>query len=185
MNKLLLFPFILLLSYFSCKQGKLEISQTVYCDNITSEGECKETTGDKKLYKIVLPGPKENETWENFSNYLYFHSRETPGIILRFNRSLSLTEQELLRKSFKVYYHFNGSRGKVEGVEFGENWVGMFQYLGSIILKKMREQNEEKTVPKIEKVFPAKLSFYYESALFKGKADMSIDMQMKVKKAEP
>ena len=48
---------------------------------------------------------------------MYFHSRQTPGFIVRFNRKFTMTEKELIHKSYKTNYTFYGSSGVVEGFE--------------------------------------------------------------------
>jgi len=162
----------------ACQKEQLIIKEIQLCEYFTSDGNCKQPLNVNHTYEIKIPKSKKIDTWETLSNYLYFHSRETPGFIIKFNRKFTLSELEIIKKSYKSYYEFSGYKGKVEGVEFGEDWIGSFQYLGSIIKDRQKERNELKNYISISNMFPAKLKFEFYSDLFSSKTETEINIKL-------
>ena len=91
------------------------------------------------------------------------------------------SEGEILHKTYKANYSFYGSSGHVEGLDIGEDWIGSFQYLGSIIKDRQRLFKEEKNYPKIELLFPANLKFTFESELAKGDITTELNVNLQYK----
>ncbi len=168
--------FFLFLVVTSCKPPELKIISIELCENFNNEGICRETLQKAHTYNLTVNRFKKFENWESLSNYMYFHSRQTPGFIVRFNRKFTLTEKEILHKTYKANYSFYGSNGFVEGFEVGEDWVGSFQYLGSIIKDRQRHFKEEKNFPYMETLFPANLKFSFDSKLGKGEITSEINV---------
>lgn len=179
MNILILLFVIISVQVTSCKPTELKISSIELCENFGSDGICREKLEKEHTYDITVNRPKKFETWEALGNYLYFNSRQTPGFIVRFNRKFTLSEKELLYKTYKAKYEFFGSTGHVEGFEVGENWIGSFQYMGSIIKDRQRLFREDKNFPYLETVFPSSLKFSFDSALVTGKVTTEINVKLK------
>ncbi|HRG44596.1 MAG TPA: hypothetical protein PLX69_01260 [Leptospiraceae bacterium] len=171
----------LLLTVNYCKPPELKVLSIELCENFSSEGVCREKLSNAHTYNIVIDRAKKFESWEALSNYMYFHSRQTPGFIVRFNRKFTLTEKEILHKTYKANYSFYGSSGHVEGLDIGEDWIGSFQYLGSVIKDRQRLFKEEKNYPKIELLFPANLKFTFESGLAKGDITTELNVNLQYK----
>ncbi|EMG09873.1 hypothetical protein LEP1GSC151_3477 [Leptospira interrogans serovar Grippotyphosa str. LT2186] len=112
----------------------------ILCDHFNRVGECLEPVERNHHYKIEIPNHKKPDTWEKFSNYLYFHARETPGFLIRFNRKLTPSESKMIKDSYYATMSFSGTVERMEGFEMGEDWVGSFQYLGSIIKEKLKKK---------------------------------------------
>ncbi|MEM7180513.1 MAG: hypothetical protein AAF518_06350 [Spirochaetota bacterium] len=171
-----LLSFTLLFSLFSCRPEELKVLKVSHCENFNSSGKCTQASSIKKQYRITIAADKEVKTWLELANYMYFHSRQTPGLIIRFNRKFTLTEMQSLKRSLRIYYDFAGSRGKVEGVEVGENWIGIFQYLGAMLREKIRQEERENDRIKLEKIFPVSLKFIYTSEMFQGERETDINV---------
>jgi hypothetical protein len=176
--KLFLLYTIALLNFVYCSREPLKIQNAELCEYFNSAGECKESMSSKTNYEVKFPRTKKLENWNQLANHLYFQTKQTPGFIIRFNRNFSLEEKQILRNSYVAYYEFSESTGKVEGVEFGENWIGSFQYLGSIIKDRQREKKEDKLYPTINSLFPATLTFRYKSDLFQGELSSEINLNL-------
>lgn len=176
--KLILLFFIFLVEVTACKPTELKITSIELCENFGSDGICREKLESEHTYNVKVNRPKKFETWEALGNYLYFTSRQTPGFIVRFNRKFTLSEKELLHKTYKSNYEFYGSIGHVEGFELGDNWVGSFQYLGSILKDRQRLFKEDKNFPYLENVFPSSLKFSFDSALVRGKVTTEINLKL-------
>jgi hypothetical protein len=170
---------IVMMAVTLCKPPELKVTSIELCENFNSEGVCREKLEKEHTYNIQVNRTKKFETWESFSNYLYFHSRQTPGFIIRFNRKFTLTEKDLLRKTYKAKYEFYGHSGNVEGFEIGEDWAGSFQYLGSIVKDRQRFFKEDKNFPYMENVFPSAVKFYFDSALAQGGIVTEINVNLK------
>ncbi len=174
-----LFLFIIaLLNFVYCSREPLKIQKAELCEYFNSLGECKESMSQKTNYDVKISRGKRMETWNQVANHLYFQTKQTPGFIIHFNRNFSLEEKQILRNSYVAYYEFSESTGKVEGVEFGENWIGSFQYLGSIIKDRQKEKKEDKSYPTLNSIFPATLIFRYKSDLFQGELSSEINLNL-------
>lgn len=163
--------------FLSCKEAELKIRSIELCEFFSSEGICKEKLDATHEYNLTISKNKTFENWEAVSNYLYFHSRQTPGFIVRFNRKFTIMELQKLKNSYKANYEFYGSSGIVEGLEIGEDWVGSFQYLGSILKDRQRKFKENKNFPYLESVFPSSIKFNFFSDYGEGKIETEINLK--------
>lgn len=162
----------------SCTQEPLKIQKFQLCEFFDSKGICKKELS--KLQEISLSLKKETklETWEALGNYLYFQKKITPGFILQFNRKPTHQERKKILETYKAYYQFAGISGELAGFEFGENWIGSFDYLGSMLKERQRSRKEEKSYPFLTNVFPAKLKFLYECEYFNGENELEINLNI-------
>jgi hypothetical protein len=172
--RIILFFLLILLS---CKETELKIKSIELCEFFSNEGICKEKLEAVHEYNLTINKNKTFENWEALSNYLYFHSRQTPGFIVRFNRKFTVIEMQKLKSSYKANYEFYGSSGIVEGFEIGEDWVGSFQYLGSILKDRQRKFKENKNFPYLESVFPSSIKFKFFSDYAEGKIETEINLK--------
>lgn len=170
---------IILIQITSCKPKELKITSIELCEFFGSDGVCREKLGKVHTYHILVERPKKFETWEELGNYLYFKSRQTPGFIVRFNREFTQMEKDLIRNSYKASYEFKGSLGNVEGFEVGSDWIGSFQYLGSILKNRQRQIKQEKVIPNLNFVFPAPIHFSFESDIAHGTIATEVNLDLK------
>ncbi|MCE9500396.1 MAG: hypothetical protein K8R21_07855 [Leptospira sp.] len=159
--------------------AELKVKEIILCDNFNSKGECTEKKEPGHTYTVTIPKERKVDTWEKLANYLYFHARETPGFLITFNRKLTLTEQKKIKDTYKASFNFGGTTGHVEGFESGENWVGSFQYLGSMIKDRQRERKLEKTFPFPNSLFPVELKYSYTSGIISGEISTKINLILK------
>ncbi|EPG75629.1 hypothetical protein LEP1GSC058_2127 [Leptospira fainei serovar Hurstbridge str. BUT 6] len=169
----------------TCEPAPLRVESIELCDYFTRHGNCEEPTPLNRKYEVKIPNNKKPLTWEDLGNYLYFHARETPGFVLRMNRKFTPEEQKGIRESYAAIYEFAGDRGKMEGFEMGENWIGSFNYLGSMIKAKQKKENRLKLYPYETTLFPADLEFSWTSPWFKGSTKTRIDFVYSVLPPEP
>jgi len=168
------------LFFLSCQPEPVKIVESYPCDAISSEGVCTEKPTQDRLYSYSIHKDKKIDTWEKLSGYSYFKTKETPGVFLKFTRKFTITERKQIKDTLLVFYEFSTSRGKVEGIEVGEDWLFVFQYFGDILKTHAKELGEQDSLPKLEKVFPTKLKFFIESDLFKIEVENSIDMKLDI-----
>lgn len=123
----------------SCKQD-LKANDIEFCDLWNRSGVCQEAWNGKGIiYEIPKEKWNEMDSGKELSHYLYFVSKETPGILLKWNRRLSTAEKEQYKKSCQAEYIWNNEyTGHMEGNDWGDNYLGYFQYLGSILEKEMK-----------------------------------------------
>ncbi|GBF49100.1 hypothetical protein LPTSP4_06100 [Leptospira ryugenii] len=152
--------------YLNCQlteNGELKVIKIEFCDNFNNQLECTE----KKKAKDWLSIPrtklgKESENWENLGNYLYFHVRETPGILLHFSRNLTAEESKQFKGNFKAYLGINGYEEKMEGLEIGTSNIASFHYLGSLLKDWMRKKGIAKEKVNFDLINPLLLQYRYE-----------------------
>jgi hypothetical protein len=142
----------------------LAVEETYFCD-LFEDGECQDPRADDHTYQVEVPAYKQ-DTWYNLGYHMYFHTRETPGIRLVFNRGLSDGELESLEQNLHCSYEIEQGghvyQGHLEGVRVDPSGAWCFDYLGSMLvrLQKDREQDGAKPTPDF---FPLKLRLKYES----------------------
>lgn len=170
--------FSILFLFINCEKEPLKITKVDYCEFFDSKGVCINFLSDKNTYEIQMPKSYRMDTWDNFSNFLYFKSKKTPGFVLKFNRKFTHTEKKKIMETYKAYFEFKEISGRVEGVEFGDDWIGSFQYLGSMLKERQRSRKEEKAYPFLYTIFPANLKFSYASEYFSGQIEMEIDLKL-------
>lgn len=132
------FIFIIGLALLQCLP--IQVENIELCDLWDDKGICQEPwENNEKIYKI--PKDKSFATWENLSHYLYFRSRETPGILLHWNRNLNQEELDYFKRECKAHFSTELVSGKMEGKEIREDFIGFFHYFGSIVEKEKKSQN--------------------------------------------
>ncbi len=178
-----LFSIAIAVLLFACRESfkpkELNIQEVILCDNFKSDGTCLEKKEKNHSYEIQVPVSQKVDSWEKFGNYLYFHARETPGFLIKFNRKFTVSERIKLKNTYRVVFHFAGTEGHVEGLEIGDDWIGSFQYLGSMIKERQRALGLEKKSPDLKTLFPANLKYVYKSELFSGEIETNINLTIK------
>ncbi|PJZ56613.1 complement regulator-acquiring protein LcpA [Leptospira barantonii] len=164
----------------SCAPTPLSIASISLCDHFTRTGECLEPIEKNHHYKVEIPNNRKPDTWEKFANYLYFHARETPGFLVRFNRKLTPSESKAIKDSYYATMNLSGTVERMEGFEMGEDWVGSFQYLGSMIKDKLKKENRLGSFPYTNTIFPAEVEFKFNSSLFEGGEKTKINLSFTV-----
>jgi hypothetical protein len=167
------------MALFTCSEKKLEIISIELCENFNSNGKCIQELKEKQEYILQLKKERKFDTWLDLSNYLYFHGKQTPGFIIRFNRNFNLQERNHFKDFYHSSYEFYGAIGKMEGFEMGENWIGSFNYLGAILKDRQRKFKEDKNLPYLETVFPNLLKMKYNSDFFSGEIYTEINLKIK------
>ncbi|MCX7998063.1 MAG: hypothetical protein N3A69_03805 [Leptospiraceae bacterium] len=156
----------------------MKVDQFQLCEFFDTQGKCKRELSSLQEYSITLSKTVQIPTWDALGNYLYFQEKITPGFILHFNRKPTHIERKKILETFKAYYQFAGISGEMAGFEFGENWIGSFDYLGSMLKERQRSRKEEKSYPFLTNLFPAKLKFLYESEYFSGESEIEINLKL-------
>lgn len=164
----------------NCYPSRLEVATFTLCDHFNRAGECLEPAEKNRHYKVEIPNNRKPDTWEKFANYLYFHARETPGFIVRFNRKLTPSEAKTIKDSYYATVSLSGSVERMEGFEMGDDWVGSFQYLGSMIKDKLKKENRLSSFPYTNTLFPAEVEFRFNSSLFEGGEKTKINLSFTV-----
>ncbi|MBE7410891.1 MAG: hypothetical protein L6Q54_04245 [Leptospiraceae bacterium] len=178
---------LVILGFFTfCRENfqpkELNIQEVILCDNFRSDGTCLEKKEKNHTYEILIPATQKIDSWEKLGNFLYFHARETPGFLLKFNRRFTVSEKIRLKNSYRSIFRFSGIEGKVEGLEIGDDWIGSFQYLGSMLKERQRALKLEKSYPDLKTLFPADLKYTYKSELFTGEIETKISLVIKFTK---
>ncbi|HMV78179.1 MAG TPA: hypothetical protein PK453_08435 [Leptospiraceae bacterium] len=170
--------YIILLSlFFGCQNSPLTVKSMELCEYFTSDGICRTVLNKNHVYEIKIPKNKKLDNWDIFSNYLYFTARQTPGFIVRLNRNVGLKESKEFRESYTAHYDFSGIKGRMEGIEFGDSWIGSFQYLGSMLKDRQRHLRLERNYPNLTTLPPLKLSFKVSSSAGNISEDMEIALK--------
>ncbi|XDD48894.1 hypothetical protein AB3N59_10615 [Leptospira sp. WS92.C1] len=175
-------PFFLIFGMVlgACSPSKLEITSITLCDHFNRTGECLEPVEKNHHYKVEIPNIKKPDTWEKLANYLYFHARETPGFVIRFNRKLTPSESKAIQDSYFATMSLSGTVERMEGFEIGDDWIGSFQYLGSMIKDKLKKENRLGSYPYTNTIFPAEVEFKFNSSLFEGAEKTKINLSYTV-----
>lgn len=82
----------------------------------------------------------------------------------------------MIKDSYYATMSFSGTVERMEGFEMGEDWVGSFQYLGSIIKEKLKKENRLSSFPYTNSIFPAEVEFRFNSSLFEGEEKTKINL---------
>ncbi len=161
-----------------CNIQELKITEVLPCEYSLQNGECEILLKEKKEYSVMIPKDSKIESWNQLSNYIYFKSRISTGFIIKFNRPLLFKEKEIILSSYKSFYNYNGSYGSVDGLDFGDDYIYSFIYLGNLLKDKQKEKKEDnKSFGKFQNLsFPVTLS--YKSDLFSGELQTSQDIKV-------
>ncbi len=167
MQFIIIFIF-LIIGLFKCNTNELKIDSINPCEFVNESGNCESPLIDKKEYSYQITKDLKVDNMNQLSNYLYFKSRVSSGFIIKFNRPFLYEELDEIKSTFKVYYNFSGTTGKIENVEYGNDYIYSYVYIGTILREKNKEKKEDlKNIGKsLNLSFPG--VFSYESSLFKG-----------------
>ena len=126
----LLIGFLLLTGSCSLfEPAELQIEEVIFCDLIEADRCSDPWGGATRIYRPAIPDFKTN-SWFDLAYHMYFHTRETPGMLVRFNRTLQPAEKQLLRKSAQCEMQL--SRGTksitvhMEGSKRGDDYIWCF-----------------------------------------------------------
>ncbi|MCR9145285.1 MAG: hypothetical protein NXI24_23805 [bacterium] len=142
----------------------LSVEGSYFCDLFEDEV-CQDPRDDDHVYRVTVPEYKQ-DTWYNLGYHMYFHTRETPGIRLEFNRSLSADELETLEQNMHCSYEIEQGghvySSHLEGVRVDASGAWCFDYLGTMLVRLQKDRGLENERPSPE-FFPVKLRLKYES----------------------
>ncbi|WP_411822664.1 hypothetical protein [Leptospira sp. 'Mane'] len=182
--KQFIFYIFVFLSLIGCKphlSGKNTVIDQLLCDNYDAKVLCIEPK--EKIGTVFIPrteNKREETSWENFSNYLYFKVRETPGFLLTFERDFTPDERSSIRKEYVAYIRLNGVRERMEGFEMGERTIASFHYLGALLKEEKRHTGESKKKVNLDQGLGLILEFEYQLPEDKkGQLIREIDLRWK------
>ena len=142
----------------------LEVQETYFCD-LFENGICRDRRDDEHIYNVDVPLFKQ-KSWYDLGYHMYFHTRETPGLRLVFNRSLSREELELLEQNMHCSYELERDgevhSGHLEGVRVDESGAWCFDYLGTMLVRFHKERETDDSRPRAD-WFPVRLRLQYAS----------------------
>lgn len=167
MQYIIIFIF-LIIGLFKCNTNELKIESITPCESVDESGNCEKMLIDRKEYSYQINKDLKIDNMNQLSNYLYFKSRVSSGFVIKFNRPFLYEELDEIKSTFKVYYNFSGTTGKIENIEYGNDYIYSYVYIGTILKEKNKEKKEDlKNFAKsLNLSFPG--IFSYESYLFKG-----------------
>lgn len=158
--------FILLLGY--CHYFiDLTIDKMYFCDQYKNETCLLSFENAQRTYRPQIPKSKTN-SWYDLGYYMYFHTRQTPGLKINFSRALTDDELKTLKKS--LLCEFVLTKGKIqkkthmEGKRITKEGFWCFDYLGSNLVEFMKSQDKHQQIPE-KTFFPIQLGIHFSSAL--------------------
>ncbi len=171
-----IYIFIIILNIFSCNTQELKIESVIPCESADENGVCEKPLSVKKEYSLSIPGNSKIDTMNQLSNYLYFKNRVSSGFVIKFNRPFLFEELEEIKSTYKVYYSFSGTTGKLENIEIGNDYIYSYVYLGTILRERNKERKEESKNIGKSLFLQFSGSFNYKSSLFKGDINTTQDL---------
>ena len=171
-----IYIFIIIFYITSCNMQELKIESVIPCESADENGVCEKILNVKKEYSLSIPKDSKTDNMNQLSNYLYFKNRLSSGFVIKFNRPFLFEELEEIKSTFKVYYNFSGTTGKLENIEIGNDFIYSYVYLGTILKEKNKERKEEsKNIGKsLILQFPG--NFNYKSSQFNGDININQDI---------
>ncbi|MCW7471074.1 hypothetical protein ND863_16055 [Leptospira kanakyensis] len=155
-----LFSFVIGLGFSIYNCSGMTTDPFQFCDNFNEPLDCTEpkTVKDvvyleKKLFK------KENPTYEDFGNFLYFTARETPGFRLVLSKPYNGLGKDTFRSGYVAYLKYGNSSERMEGNLFQNNVVVSFHYLGALLKEEFRHKGMEKSPFQLEDLGPISLEY--------------------------
>lgn len=147
----------------------LRVSQISFCDDASVDGACLSPWSGAERRYSPAPTKRALQSWRDLGHHMYFHSRETPGVLLELNRPLSAEEMQRLESSVVCAWRLrlkNGEgAGHFEGVRLsadGRLWC--FDYLGAMLNQTHKSLDRLNASPD-PGVFPATLQVKVQSSL--------------------
>jgi hypothetical protein len=163
-----IYIFIIIFFISSCNTQELKIESVIPCESADENGVCEKLLNVKKEYSLSIPKDSKTDNLNQLSNYLYFKNRLSSGFVIKFNRPFLFEELEEIKSTYKVYYNFSGTTGQLENIEFGNDFIYSYVYLGTILKEKNKERKEESKNIGKSLILQFSGSFNYKSSLFKG-----------------
>lgn len=174
-SKLLLTALLAII--LNCSPSDLRVVNDSPCDLFTSQGICKEPWKGERIYTIPNNDTTRNlVTWEQVSRYLYFTARETPGVLIHFQRNLKDQEKIQLEKNCNASFLFHGTKQIMEGKEVGEAHLGFFQYLGTLIEEETKHRKIWLEPMDTRLLFPTKSSIQWDCGFIGGEIMFRLDL---------
>lgn len=136
-----------------CAPGELRVKDVSFCDNFNSQsGVCTEPHGEQRTYRPEIPVAKQS-SWYDFSYHLYFHTRETPGLLVELNRPLTEKEVQVIDPHRACRYVLGSGEQKVsspmEGFRISarKDRIWCFDYLGTMLLTYQKKNKNSDGIP--------------------------------------
>lgn len=181
----LLIPLLLLLvicNGCSPTDPRLLIAEKIYlCSNYSNHA-CQEPADTIFTYKTKIPESKQ-ENWKKLGNYLYFHTRETPGIRVEWNRNPTKSEMKELKTNLACSYRLvKGDlefEGEAKGVRLDSEGFWCFEYLGGMLTEfhAKHPPPASRSTPQMD-FFPVELEFHFRSSVPQIEGKMAAKLEL-------
>ncbi|TGL91003.1 hypothetical protein EHQ68_03520 [Leptospira congkakensis] len=143
-----------------CNCSKTTADPFQFCDNFNEPLDCTEPKTEKDIvYLDKNLFKKENPSYEDFGNFLYFTARETPGFRLVLSKPYNGLGKEAFRSGYVAYLIYGNSSERMEGNLFQNNVVVSFHYLGALLKEEFRHKGIEKLPFQLEVLGPISLEY--------------------------
>jgi len=157
------------------------LAEKIYLCSNYADHACQEPADATFTYKAKIPESKRGN-WKKLGNHLYFHTRETPGIRVEWNRNPSNSEMRELRTNLTCTYRFRRgdleSKGEVRGIRLDSKGFWCFEYLGGILTEfHAKHPPQSESIPQMD-FFPVELEFIFQSPTprIEGKIDSKLEL---------
>ncbi|PJZ86593.1 hypothetical protein CH366_07755 [Leptospira harrisiae] len=152
--------FILIFSFLVLSCDRVATNKFQFCDNFNEPLDCTEPkTENDVVYLDQKLLKKENPTYEDFGNFLYFTARETPGFRLVLSQPYNGLGKEAFRSGYAAYLQYGNSSERMEGNLFQNSVVVSFHYLGALLKEEFRHKGIEKSPFRIEDLGLVRLEY--------------------------
>ncbi|WP_245918304.1 hypothetical protein [Leptospira ellinghausenii] len=155
------FPSVLILCIFCFSHCNLSDDKVFqFCDNFNHELKCIEPkTENDIVFLDQTKFKKENPTYEDFGNFLYFTARETPGFRLVLDSPWNGKTSEEFRSEYNAFLLYGSTKERMEGNSFQPKTVVSFHYLGALLKEEFRHIGIAKNPFQIEALGPIVLTY--------------------------
>ena len=146
--------------------GPLALAELYFCDDVVDDA-CVLRGPAGGRYAFVAPEVKRS-SWHDLGYYMYFHSRQTPGLRVEFNQALAPADRQRLEKSLHCSYVIEKGElrvnGELEGrrVDDGGRGLWCFDYLGTMLIEFQKKHGDVKAAPRPD-FFPITLRLQFSS----------------------
>lgn len=146
---------------FQCKEKESVSFQ--FCDNFNEALDCTEPkTENDIVFLDQSKFKKENPSFEDFGNFLYFTARETPGVHLEFSTPWNGMKADLFKSDYRAYLLYGSSKEKMEGNHLMPSKVVSFHYLGALLKEEFRHTGIASKPFQIDKLGEIRLTYIIE-----------------------
>ena len=162
-SMMLLFVFL----FVSCARvWPLGISESYFCDQYKNGSCLLKHPENVHSYQPAIPAARSG-TWFDLGYYMYFHTRETPGIRVDFNRTMTQAEQKELLSSLHCELVLQTKetllKSEMEGRRLDSKGFWCFDYLGSNLVSLLKKLKKEREAPD-PNFFPIELEIHWKTA---------------------